>query len=521
MLNISLHPYQEEATDAILARGNMLLAFDMGTGKTITSIAVAEELLGDGAIDCVLIVVPSGLKLQWASAIATRTDVATQLLNVKGETFEVPENKYCVVVDGPPEKRKQQYAMIKELRPQYVIVGYQTVTSDIRHIKRIKPGMIILDEATTIKNPAADVTKAVRKLWAPIRLALTGTPVDNRLEELWAVLWWVDREVLGDFEIFDRSFIERDHWGNVRSYRNLHILHKKIKSVVIRKRTTDPDVAPYMPALEHSKIHVSMDTATERVYREILKDLAVELAQLPARSNFDLHSHYTGDSENTAAGRVMAVHIAAQMLLTDPELLFESESRYAQRLRESGILEGLPPSAKFRRLEREVDALLGDPESKVIIVTKFRGMVRTLHDRWPDSVTYHGSMSPAQKQAAVNKFTNDPNVRVFCMSHAGAYGVDLPGATAHFNLDPARATGQRNQINARGVRAGSRAELVRVTDLITRGTIEEREYQRLDLRGRVAGAVVDGRGASPRGSIENTVESLTAHVTACLDDDSG
>lgn len=518
MLNVSLFSYQEEAADRVLTRGNMLLAFDMGLGKTITALAVAEELLGDDELDRVLIIVPPGLKLQWAATIASRTDVPTQTVSVKGETFEVPEDRYCVVVDGSPEKRREQYEMIKELQPEYVIIGYPTVTSDLRYVKRIKPGLIIADELTVCKNPAADVTRAFRKLWAPYRLGLTGTPVDNRLEDLYHIMRWIDPDLLGDFETFDKSFIERDHWGNVKKYRNLHILHKKIAQAVIRKKTTDPDVAPYMPDLLHDRVTVTMDSATERVYRSILKDLAGELAQLPARNNFDLHAHYSGgQDENSAAGRVMAVHVAAQMLLTDPELLFDSDSRYARRLVESGVLDGLPPSAKFRYLEEEVEALLKDPGKKIIIVSRFRGMVRRLHDRWPASVVYHGEMNAAEKQAAVQKFNNDPECRIFAMSHAGAMGVDLPGATTHYNLDPARATGQRDQINHRGVRAGSLNTHVEVIDLVTSGTIEERDYSRLDLRGRVARAAIDGKGASSTGIVGNDVESLTAHVTAVLE----
>lgn len=516
LINVSLHPYQDEATDEILARGNMLLAFDMGLGKTITSLAVAEELLGDGRIDSVLIVVPSGLKLQWASAIAARTDVACREIVVKGSRFTVPEERYCLVVDGTPQQRREQYEWAKENRPQYIIAGYQTVTSDLRYFKRMKPGLIILDEATVIKNPAAAVTKAVRKLWAPYRLALTGTPVDNLLEELWHIMRWVDPELLGPFETFDKSFIERDHWGNVKSYRNMHILHRKVSPALIRKRASDPDVAPYMPELVHDQHFVAMDKRTEKVYMRLLRDLADELAQLPARSRFDLHAHYAGQDESTAAGRVMAVHVAAQQLLTDPELLFESESRYAERLRESGVLDDLPPSAKWNALERMVDEALEDRDTKVIIVTRFRRMVAKIAERWPDSVTYHGDLSPSEKQAAVNRFENDPNVRVFCTSHAGAYGVDLPSARLLINLDPARATGQRSQINARHVRSGSKHDNVQVVDLITRGTIEERDYARLGLRGRVGRAVVDGRGAAG-GEIKYEVESLTSHVTATLD----
>jgi len=516
MLTVDLHPYQDAALEAFLSRGNLLLALDMGLGKTITSLGAAEELLGREEIGRTLIVCPSGLKLQWAQAIATRTDVATKAIKAKDEVLEVPEDRYCVVIDGTPAQRRELYKMIDELHPEYVIVGYQTVASDLRYIKRIKPGLIVLDEATTIKNPAAGVTRAVRQLWAPWRLALTGTPIDNRLEELYHILRWVDPDVLGDFEKFDRSFIKRDFWGRVKRYVNLPILHKKVADVLFRRKATDPDVAPYMPDLYHDRWLVTMDESTARVYRRIMADLGDELGNLPARERFDLAAHYQGHSESTPAGRIMAIHICAEMLLTNPALLAESDSHYSREIVQTGAIDGLPESAKWRRLCAEVDALLADPGNKIIITSRFRRMVDCITERWPDSVAYHGGMSPRDKQAAVSRFEHDPTIRVLAMSHAGAYGVDLPAANVLINLDPARSTGQRNQIAHRHVRAGSRHDRVRVVDLITAGTIEERTYNRLDLRGRVASAAIDGSGADEIGQVVDDVTSLTEHVTTVL-----
>jgi SNF2 family DNA or RNA helicase len=518
LLTIDLHDYQSEDADRILASGNMLLAYTMGVGKTITSIAVAEELLGNGEIEQVLIIVPAGLKLQWASAIAKRTDVATQTLTVKGETFLIPEDRYCVVVDGTPARRQEQYELIQELQPNYVIVGYQTVVSDLKLIRRkLAPGLIIADEITLLKNPSADVTKAVRKLDAPRKLGLTGTPVDNMLEGVFQIMKWIDQDILGDWRHFDQAYIVRDHWGGVKRYRNLPVLHKKLAPAMIRRTSTDPDVARYMPTLLSSTLTVSMDPRTARVYRSILVDLERELAELAPGTSFDLGAHYSGEGQDTPAGRVMAVHLAAEQLLTDPELLFDSDSRYARQLVESGALEGLPRSAKLRKLEEEVDSLLDDPSNKIIVVTRFRKMVEKLVNRWSHlSVAYHGSLSPAEKQAAVNRFELVMGTPVFVMSHAGAFGVDLPSANHMYLLDSPRSAGQEAQMTHRHVRSGSPHKNVNVTHLVTIGTVEERTRARLDLRRRVASAAIDGKGADATGRIEDDVESLTSHIDAVL-----
>jgi len=519
-MKVPLYPYQEPAVDKLIERGNFLLAFDMGLGKTITAIAAAEELLGLGKVDQVLVLCPAGLRWQWAAAIARFTDVATEEIRAGEDYLIVPEERYCIVVDGGPEKRRRAYERIGELKPQYVIAGYQTVATDRMVFRRMRPGLIIADEMTVIKNPAARVTKAVRKLNAPYRLGLTGTPIENKLEELFQLYRWLDPELLGSEAAFDRAYIIRDYWGNVKGYRNTHVLHEKIAPAMLRLRADDPQVAPYMPTPHRERWAVTMDERTAAVYRAIMKDLAVELEQLPPRERFDVLSHYSGDrpDERTPAGRVMAVHLAAQMLLTHPPLLESSPSAYARRLVASGALTDLPESAKITMLRDGLARIFaGDGAAKVIVVTRFRALLSYLATELRDYgvVTYHGGMNAATRQAAVNHFHNDPSLRVFLMSHAGAYGVDLPIANWLLNLDPARSAGQKAQIDARHVRASSEHKKVTVVDLITEGTIEERTYARLDLRRRVARAVVDG-GADNGGLIADDVTSLSEHVRQVL-----
>ncbi|MGW0060334.1 DEAD/DEAH box helicase [Streptosporangium sandarakinum] len=527
MLTTTPHPYQDKAIEKFLKRGNQLLAFDMGLGKTITSLACAEDLIGrgeaGGEAGPVLVIAPSGLKLQWAAAIAKHTDVATKTITSQGETFCVPEERYALVIDGGPDKRMEQYRRAREIRPDYVIAGYQTAAAELRYFRRMRPALIILDEATMIKNPAAELTQAIRQLTAPRRLALTGTPVDNRLEELLHLMAWVDLDLLGDpddpevAEMFDRAYLVRNDWGQVVGYRNTEVLHRKVAPALVRKKTTDPDVAPYMPKVNHGRWTITMNPDQMVAYRILMRDLAAELAQLPARTSLDIAAYYRGQpDEKSVAGRVMAVHLAAQQFLDDPGLLRQSPSRYAARLVERGLLDGLPAdSAKMSYLKYAVPEILKDPEAKIIIVSRFRGMVASLERLWPEiSVTYHGEMSPAAKQAAVNVFQSDSGKRLFLMSHAGAYGVDIPAASYLINVDPARSAGQRAQINARHVRASSTHAEVQVVDMVTAGTIEERAYDRLELRRRVGDAVIDG--AETGGQIDDTVQSLSQHVESVL-----
>ena len=123
----------------------------------------AEHLLETAQVDRVLLVVPAGLKYQWAEAIAQFTDLPGQKKRFKGETITIPDSRYCMVIDGTVAKRKKQYALARdEPRCNYVIVGYDNVTSDERDVKRLRAEFIVLDEASAIKTLAAARTKAIK-----------------------------------------------------------------------------------------------------------------------------------------------------------------------------------------------------------------------------------------------------------------------------------------------------------------------------------------------------------------------
>jgi SNF2 family DNA or RNA helicase len=163
----------------------------------------------------VLLVVPAGLKYQWAEAIAKFTDLPAQKKRFKGETITIPDSRYCMVVDGTVAKRKKQYALARdEPRCNYVIVGYDNVTSDERDVKRLRAEFIVLDEASAIKTLSSQRTKAIKeKLEAPWRMALTATPIDNRPDELFSIMEWVDPTVLGRGDLFDLAYIDRNRFA--------------------------------------------------------------------------------------------------------------------------------------------------------------------------------------------------------------------------------------------------------------------------------------------------------------------
>jgi SNF2 family DNA or RNA helicase len=535
-MKFALYPYQQEAFDAFMARGNLLLALDTGLGKTATAIAIAEDLLERRKVRRVLLVVPANLKLQWARSLAKFTDLPATEIRVKGEKLAIPDPSSCVIIDGTPEAREKQYARARARSVEYVITGYDQVVSDYRRIKQLGCDLVILDEASAIKTPAAQRSKAVKKhLKVPYRLALTATPIENRPEEVFSIMKWVDEEVLGRYDLFDKAYIVRNAWGAVQQYKNLDVLHDKLSTAMVRKTRLDPEVAPYMPDVTTEVWRVGMDDQTHAAYLSMATDLLAAYEEVgPMSGTFSVDAHYTGvqgdrRGDKSGLGKLMSVHGCMEMLLAHPTLLAQSAnnylttddrgSRYAADLLLAAF--PLPPtSPKLDFLvERATEILHEDPQAKLLVFTWYKGMLPLMAQRFRDIgfdvTTYDGDMSVREKEASVSRFATDPKIRIFLSSHAGAYGVDMPFANWLINYDIPWGAGKAAQINGRHVRASSEFDVVHVRDIVVAGSIEERKLATKRQKGALSEGVIDGKGG--RAEISNEVETLKSHATQLVD----
>lgn len=535
-----LRPYQDEAVDRMVARGSLLLSYDQGTGKTVCALAAVEQLMGEGEVTTTLIVALSSLKLQWAEAIAKFTDVRKAWHQVKDQHIRVPAADQCVMIDGSPERRVQQYRQIQETQPEYIIVSYDAVIDDWRHIKNLDVQCIILDECTQIKSFQAERSKKIKRLWAPYRFGLTGTPIDNgKLEEAYSIMEWVDDSVFGRWNFFEKTYIDRNHFGMVRAYKQLDLFYETLSKAMSRKTVEDPDVIPFMPRVEFSELHVQLDSATRRAYKHIAADLSAELA-LAARSarTFDVAAYYTGSrqaTEKSTQGRIMARMLAAQMLLNHPDLLRKSAqdweaseklrqegvdkatwpgSQYAYQAVSAGLLDTVTATPKLNAVVARVREIMdAAPDHKLIVFCFFRDMGEILAQALPEygSVVFHGQLTTQAKAAAKQQFATDPATRLFLASDAGGYGLDLPQASHLINVDLAMSSGAQDQRNSRHRRTSSEWGTIHVIDLVVDGTLEERKRAQLAHKRRVARAALDGKGATA-GEVADTVESLTRHL---------
>ena len=206
MFSGTLLPYQVDAVEAMVKRRKMLVAYDLGLGKTVLTIAALERLRDEGHITGPgFIVCLSSLKYQWAQQIGKFTDGSRKV----------------VVIDGTPKQRAEQYVEAYDWRVSnvdYIILNYEQVVNDWSYIEKFEPSFIVTDEATAIKSFRSKRSKYIKRLESPIRFALTGTPVENgKPEELYSIMQFVDSKVLGRFDIFDSTRSE-EHTSELQSH---------------------------------------------------------------------------------------------------------------------------------------------------------------------------------------------------------------------------------------------------------------------------------------------------------------
>lgn len=465
----------------------------MGLGKTNITLYTCEELFRQGA-EQGLVIVPASLKYQWKKAIERFTDSSV------------------LVVDGTKPQRERLYASNEAVR--YVVLSYNNVVDDWRYVRDIARDFIVLDEATYIKSFKAQRSKFVKKLDAEFKFALTGTPVENRPEELYSIMQFLNGDVLGRYDLFDRAFIERNPWGQVKYYKNLKTLHNVMQDWMIRKTEWDDDVRPYMPSVLEKSIYVELNPKLQKLYRTVANELLVDLALAQNMRSWDLWSHYNNSQGlDPTMFRIMSKLSALRQICAHPSLLQKGESEYAHSL------PIIPGDEKIDETVALIEEILGEDDKNKIVLFSFypeilnilEAKICGLRGNIDEIVKFHGGMNATERDNAKEKFLSRPDVRIFLSTDAGGYGVDLPNANYLISFDLPGSSGAYDQRNARIIRASSEFSHITLINILIKGSIEERQYDSLAQKRRIAAAVVDGE-VDETGTLELTLSSLTEYL---------
>lgn len=507
MFKGSLWPYQQEAVERMVDRGQMLLGMVMGAGKTPTTLGAIENLHLSGEVDRCLVVVPASLKYQWMREINKFTDAKV------------------TVIDGPKNKRDLQWRMSATSR--YVIVNAETLANDLSHVGTFQA--MVIDESTMIKNRTAKRSKLLKKIGrtVPYRFALTGQPIENRPEELFSIMEFVDKDVLGDFQLFDRTFIVRDNWGKPMRYRNLDKMNKVMRECMVRK--TRDDIKDQLPDIIHQTIPVPFDPAGAALYRKISDDLLVKISEAMHSGNgsFNIWAHYNGSEGGEAQGQIMSRLTVLRMLCDNPNLVRNSAldfsdtstsagSAYADDILNRGWLEGVTKAPKLEACLNYIEQVLEeDPSNKVVLFSFFKRNLTLIQEatkHLTDSVLFMGGMDAEARDRSKQTFATDPKCRLFLSSDAGGYGVDLPMANYLISYDLPWSSGKLEQREARIIRLSSEFPHVTIATFVMQGSIEERQYEMLQLKRSVNEAFIDGKHHDKDSSMQLTLDTLSTFL---------
>ena len=495
-------PFQEDAIDMMLGRGSLLLAHEMGLGKTVTSIAVIEELIDAGEVECCLVVCPASIKWQWKHQIDKFTDGAL----VK-------------VIEGPKPARMAQYRQLKRGDVEYAIMNFEQVVNDWDIVRLLPFDAVVCDEATAIKSPGSKRSRHIKRLRAPYRFALTGQPIENKPEELFSIMEWVDKDVLGPAHIFDKAFVVRDSYGKPKYYKKLPLLRQVMEKAMHRR--TRHDVADQMPDVVELSYIIDLDPAAKKTYRRIARELEELIRSAQHYGNFNIMDHYAGADDSGMQAEIMPRLMALRMICDHPALLDYSAdqfddpdakagSAYISEQRRLGKFATLKAHPKLdATLDVITEILDADPSNKVVLFSFFKPMLAIIGQHLKvDHELFTGDLTPRERDAAVERFTNDPRCRVLLSSDAGGIGVDLPVANYLISYDLPWSAGKFEQRNGRIIRISSQWPEVTLITMVMRDSIEERMLEMLEQKSAIASAWLDGRGVDKQGTFQVTLGTL-------------
>ncbi|MDP6515749.1 MAG: DEAD/DEAH box helicase [Alphaproteobacteria bacterium] len=446
-LRLPLLPYQQDGMLHLAFGERALLADDMGLGKTAQAIGASVLLKGLRGIGRVLVVCPASLKGEWRDQIARFTDLET------------------LIVAGPRAARLRDYRK----SAFFYLTNYEQIIADGPEINRILvPDLVILDEAQRIKNWQTKTARAVKGLDSRYAFVLTGTPIENRIDEIYSIVQYLDPELLGPLFKFNRAFYEFDERGRPQDYRNLDELHRRLKPIMLRRRKSD--IAEQLPGRSVTNYFVAMD-GEQRVRYQDYEGRAARLLHVArkrplTKAEFDR----------------LQMWLACMRMVCDTPYILDSDCRVCPKLEE---------------LERVLADLLAEPERKIIVFSEWVRMLELVRDLalglGIEFAWHTGSVPQDRRRSEIRRFKTDPGCRLFLSSDSGSLGLNLQAASVVVNLDLPWNPAKLEQRIARAWRK-YQTRPVDVINLITEDSIESRMLGLLTLKQDLADGVLDGRG---------------------------
>jgi SNF2 family DNA or RNA helicase len=475
LLKVPLYPYQMEGALFAVRAGRALIGDDMGLGKTVQAIAAMEILARHFCVTRVLVICPTSLKYQWQSEIA-------RFSGRQGESV-------ARVINGGRGQRQNDYRLDDFCK----ITNYEKLKPDLDLIAAWAPDLVIVDEAQRVKNWNTIAARALKRIDSPYAIVLTGTPLENKLEELISIVQFVDQHRLGPTWKLLHEHQVRDEGGRVTGYTGLERIGQTLTPIMIRRRKSE--VLKQLPDRLDQNLLVPM-TEMQMLYHQENADVVAKIVQRWRKTRF------LSDKDQ----RRLTCALQNMRMSCNSTYLLDQETDHGVKADELAAL---------------FDDLFAEPKAKAVVFSQWTRthdiVIRRLEARGLGYVSFHGGVPSDKRPALVQRFRNDPGCRVFLSTDAGSTGLNLQHASTLVNMDLPWNPAVLEQRIARIHRIGQ-AQPVRVINFVAKGTIEEGMLSVLAFKRSLSAGILDGGSGeiSLGGSRLNRFIKEVKNVTGCM-----
>ena len=424
-IKVKLFPYQQIGFNWLKNMYDIgfggILADDMGLGKTLQAISLISEIQLENEDLLGMIIVPTSLLHNWKEEFYKFSDIKP------------------ILVEGNAETRKE---LVKKTEKGILITTYQTFRNDVKNYKDKKFDVVILDEAQNIKNVSSLVKKATSKLESAVNFALTGTPIENSIMELWSIFDFILPGYLDNITKFRKKY--KNSLNNPDSKKIFNL--KNIVSPFILRRTKD-EVLTELPEKVENNMIVELSKEQKKLYMAYVKRAKKELREFDKEENNNL--------------KVLAILTKLRQICNSPQLFDEN---YTGEVAKIELLKELMPD------------ILSNGH-RILIFSQFLGTLEEIKEELEkEKVEYFyidGSVKSKERMEISKKFNSGEGQVVLISLKAGGTGLNLIGADVVIHYDPWWNFAVENQASDRAHRIGQKKS-VQVIKLITEGTIEEK-----------------------------------------------
>lgn len=449
-LQAELRPYQQRGYSWLMFMRQYglgaCLADDMGLGKTLQVIALFQHEKEQGRMGTALVVCPTSVVENWRRELARFAP---------GLTVYVHHGKERLRDD---ELRQQAEAV------DVVLTSFGLVLRDRETLRQIEWDTVVVDEAQNLKNPMAKQTRSLKLMQAAHRIALTGTPVENRLSELWSIFDFLSPGYMGSLTYFRQSIatpIERH-----RDTQALEYLQRRIHPFILRRSKSDPDIAPELPDKLESKVYCTLTTEQAAMYQAVVDQMMHRIE---------------GATGMKRRGLVLASLTRLKQICNHPALFLKQESAQVSR------------SGKMRELLARVREVREQGES-ALIFTQYAQMGSVLQkmlsgELGEEVLFLHGGVPRTKRDELIIRFQKG-HAPLFVLSlRAGGVGLNLTRATHVFHFDRWWNPAVENQATDRAYRIGQDRQ-VNVYKFICTGTLEDHIDRLIEAKRSLAQNVI-------------------------------